>query len=180
MASHGVTLTKACRVCKTTLHLNENWNISHASTRQYICKACYRKKNAARMRVEKHYVSFKHPLHKPGNYKNFLDCAFNNLVKKERAMEGWVYLLTNPAYPDWVKVGCAIDAEDRCGSYQTSSPFRDYQLIAKAPAEDRVEMEKDLLSFMEGIATDRRGEWFQIPADSAVEAFEYWSDLVCA
>jgi len=40
-----------------------------------------------------------------------------------------VYVLVNPAFPGWCKIGMAVDAEDRLKQYQTSSPYRDYELI---------------------------------------------------
>lgn len=172
-------MIRHCRVCSTQLHLNQNWNPSHAATRQYACKACYQIKNAKRMSVDHAYVSMEHPLHKPGRYRSFTDMAFNSIVRKERSMEGYVYLLTNPAYPHWVKVGCAIDVDDREDSYQTSSPFRDYTVIAHQFVEDRRDYEQDLIEYMEAISEDRRNEWFCIPAESALEAFDAWRDSVC-
>ena len=41
---------------------------------------------------------------------------------------GYVYLITNPAWPEWIKVGGAVDINDRLRSYQTSCPLRDYQI----------------------------------------------------
>ena len=46
----------------------------------------------------------------------------------DQIKEGSVYILGNPAWPDWVKVGMALDAEDRLNNYQTGGPFRDYVL----------------------------------------------------
>ena len=80
------------------------------------------------MWVNGKYIPKTHPLHKPGRYKNFEQAAFSSLEKYESSVEGQVYVITNPNFPDWVKVGMAIDAEDRLNGYQTSSPFRDYVL----------------------------------------------------
>ena len=51
--------------------------------------------------------------------------------------EGEVYVITNKAWDGWVKIGMAVDAEDRLNSYQTSSPHRDYILIHKEFFSDR-------------------------------------------
>lgn len=118
------------------------------------------KRNRRRMWVDGRYISKQHPLHKPGRYKSFGECAFQNLVKEDRSMEGYVYLVANESFNGWVKIGQAIDAEDRCRAYQTSSPFRDYELLEYTFVEDRREAEIDLLELFEAVATDRRGEWF--------------------
>jgi hypothetical protein len=55
--------------------------------------------------------------------------------------EGFVYAITNPAWPEYVKIGCAIDVFDRLSSYQTSSPKRDYKLEAFVFVEDRLQFE---------------------------------------
>ena len=39
----------------------------------------------------------------------------------------YVYLNTNPAWPDWTKVGITCDPKRRLGDYQTSSPHRDFK-----------------------------------------------------
>jgi len=85
------------------------------------------RQNPKRMFVDGKYVSNNHPLHKSGNYKSFGDAAFSALQKDVQVKEGYVYVITNPAWPDWVKIGMAIDAEDRLNGYQTSSPMRDYE-----------------------------------------------------
>lgn len=68
---------------------------------------------------------------------------------------GYVYAITNPAWPGYYKIGSAIDVNDRLNSYQTSSPLRDYKLEIYAFSEDRVADEKRIhLSF-----SNRINEW---------------------
>jgi hypothetical protein len=50
---------------------------------------------------------------------------------------GFVYIVTNPAWPGHVKIGCALDYEQRLASYQTSCPLRDYRLEYVQFFEDR-------------------------------------------
>ena len=80
------------------------------------------------MYVNGKHVSVKHPLHKAGRYKTFEGAAFASLEGYDTTTEGYVYIINNPCWDGWVKVGMAIDAEDRCKQYQTSSPYRDYKL----------------------------------------------------
>ena len=95
------------------------------------------KKNKKRMFVNGKYVPPSHPLHKPGRYKNFEDAAFSSLKNYSKSKEGQVYIISNPNFHGWVKVGMAIDANDRLNKYQTSSPFRDYELNYTFDTEDR-------------------------------------------
>lgn len=87
----------------------------------------------------------------------------------DKHIEGYVYVLSNPAWPEWVKVGMAVDANDRCGSYQTSSPYRDYVLHHAVASDDRRVAEYEAHTALEKVADSRRGEWFKIPVDKAVE-----------
>ena len=124
--------------------------------------------NRQRMYVNGRYISFSHPLHKPGRYKSFDEAAFASLKNYSSTKEGYVYVLSNPAWPDWVKVGMAIDAEDRCNSYQTSSPFRDYQLHYQAYTEDRRDLEKQAHDLVGEVAESQYNEWFKVAVPLAV------------
>lgn len=52
-----------------------------------------------------------------------------NNYKSKNIKEGFVYIIRNKAFKDWIKVGSTIDVYDRLNTYQTYSPFRDYELI---------------------------------------------------
>jgi len=80
---------------------------------------------------------------------------------------GFLYAITNPAWKEWVKIGMAVNAEDRLKSYQTSSPFRDYKLSIGMPVKDRRLAEAEAHKQAEEIATERNGEWFKMSLDSA-------------
>ncbi len=66
------------------------------------------------MYVDGKYISRKHPLYKPGRYKTFNDAAFSSLVNYVLSTEGEVYILKNPAWENWYKIGKAIESTDRC------------------------------------------------------------------
>ncbi len=124
-----------------------------------------------RMWVDGNYIPKDHPLHKPGRYKGFTEAAFSSLENYELAKQGQVYVIRNPAFPSWCKVGMAIDAEDRLKQYQTSSPYRDYVLVASWDVEDRREAEKQAHALLEQ-HYERRGEWFVAYSDMAAERLE--------
>ena len=123
------------------------------------------KKNKSRMYVGGKYVSRSHPLYKPGNYKDFSSVAFSSMEGYESSTEGYVYVISNPAWVGWHKVGMAIDAWDRCASFQTSSPFRDYKLEYCKHFKDRRSAELEVHGLLIASHVVRKGEWFKSPAD---------------
>ena len=129
----------------------------------------HHRKNTSRMFVNGRYIPKSHPLHKPGRYKTFEDAAFSSLAKYELSREGQVYIITNPSFPEWVKVGMAVDSEDRLNGYQTSSPFRDYALFTCWSVTDRRSAESEAHSLLEK-AYDRKGEWFNCTPEQAQSA----------
>ena len=130
-----------------------------------------RKRDSQRMYVNGKEISKKHPLHKPGRFKS-LDDAWSH-SKIESTEQGDVYVITNSAWPEWVKVGKASIAEDRLNGYQTSSPFRDYKIVAKLATKDRHTKEREMHKIFEHFAQERKGEWFKIDKVTAIKLFNY-------
>ncbi len=130
-----------------------------------------RKENAKQMYVNGKYISKSHPLHKPGKYKSFGDAAFSALQKDIQIKEGYVYAIRNKAWPEWVKIGKAIDAQDRLNGYQTSSPMRDYELIHAVYFDDRNQAERDAHTAAERKG-ERQGEWFKITEEQALDVLQ--------
>ena len=126
------------------------------------------KRDQTKMWVNGKYIPKSHPLHKPGKYKNFEDAAFSSLAKYENSVEGQVYVIVNPSFPEWVKVGMAIDSEDRLNGYQTSSPFRDYMLNYKWDVNDRRAAESEAHTELQKLY-ERRSEWFKCTPEQAQE-----------
>ena len=126
------------------------------------------KRDQTKMFVNGKYIPKAHPLHKPGRYKNFEAAAFSSLSKYESSVEGQVYVIVNPNFPEWVKVGMAIDAEDRLNNYQTSSPFRDYVLNYKWNVSDRRAAESESHTELHKLY-ERRSEWFKCTPEQAQE-----------
>ena len=126
-------------------------------------------KNSNRMFVDGKYIPQSHPLWKPGRYKSFEDAAFSSLRNYKHTKSGYVYVITNPAWKGWVKIGMAIDAEDRLKSYQTSSPYRDYQLLHSVYVTDRRAIERKAHRKVSKIAEDKQNEWFKVDAIEAID-----------
>jgi len=123
------------------------------------------------MRVNGKYISSKHPLHKPGNYKSFEHAAFESLKELKYSNEGQVYILHSPAYPSWCKIGMAVDARDRLSNFQTSTPYRDYILVATYDVPDRREAEKEAHKLLRETHASKN-EWFVIGANVAKEILD--------
>lgn len=82
--------------------------------------------------------------------------------------EGFVYIVSNPAWPDHVKIGSALDYEKRLNTYQTGDPHRSYTMVDVEWFANRREAENKLHHLL----LDRRttGEWFEITLGEAVAA----------
>ena len=158
-----------CNTCGEEL-TDLNWLKSWKDIDRKQCKYCLAeynsrsnpRSNPRRMYVYSKYVSQKHPLYKPGRYKSFNDAAFSSLVNYVLSTEGEVYVLKNPAWSNWYKIGKAIESTDRCNSYQTGSPHRDYEIVTYKKFKHRGIAEKMAHSLAEGLSRKRANEWFYI------------------
>ncbi len=172
-------MTHNCIKCGVSLTLGENWKEYRAIQKHYVCTDCLKveqhyyssKTNPTRMFVNGKYISTSHPLYKAGVYKSFDDAAFSSLDNYNTTTSGHVYAMANEAWPEWIKIGKAVDAEDRLSSYQTSSPLRDYTLIHYAYSDDRNVAERQA-HVLAGKLGDKRNEWFKISNEDAVVVIE--------
>lgn len=80
---------------------------------------------------------------------------------------GYVYMISNPAWPEWLKIGKARKVHDRCKGYQTSSPFRDYEIVYFIKTKRYHRLEEVAHKALEKIAKERRNEWFKINIEEA-------------
>jgi len=158
------------------VELNEdNWYTSSKKKKDYKCKSCIKGKenayNQSKIYINGKYVPRKSPWYKilkPGFYKNINDAIFKQSSISD-VKEGYVYVITNKAWPDWVKIGMAIDANDRLNGYQTSSPHRDYVLEHSVYSNDRRKSEQEAHTRATKIALETNGEWFKLTVEQAIE-----------
>ena len=143
----------------------EWWYVGQADGRRRV--ASHEKKNNTRMFVNGKYIPKSHPLYKAGRYKTFEGAAFASLEGYEKSTEGHVYIISNPCWDGWIKVGMAVDAEDRCNGYQTSSPFRDYKLCYTKYFKDRRSAEQIAHKKLKKISVKHKGEWFKVSTKEA-------------
>jgi len=87
-------------------------------------------------------------------------------------LEGFVYLLVNPSFPGWIKVGMTIDYEKRLRAYNIpNDPHQAFTFITVKWTHDRRSHEKELLGRFAGVADRSNGEWFKIEVDKALSLF---------
>ena len=91
-----------------------------------------------------------------------LEISRNALRQYNKQKDGYVYVISNPAWKGWYKVGMAVDSQDRCGSYHTSSPHRDYRLEYSKYFLNRKVAEEIAHDVISEISLDRNGEWFKV------------------
>ena len=157
---------KNCIDCSEILTLGGNWTEARQSQSKYLCKACWTIRDSSRMYVNGKHVPKSHPLHKGGRYEGFEEAAFSALQNYKTNPQGQVYIITNPAWDGWVKVGMAVDAHDRLKNYQTSSPLRDYCLLHVVDTPDRRKLEADVHNSLSGIF-EQKNEWFKCTTETA-------------
>tara|TARA_R100000742_G_C4278962_1_gene102548 strand:+ start:3942 stop:4448 length:507 start_codon:yes stop_codon:yes gene_type:complete len=146
---------KHCNRCATELVIGETWGAGNARVSNYMCNSCEKK------------IS---------RYNRLKRLARNvsKIVWKQydTAKDGYVYIISNPTWSGWYKIGMALDAEDRLNSYQTSSPFRDYVLEYSKYFKDRKKAEAMAHHNIGRISDKRANEWFQVPKHEAINVIE--------
>jgi len=85
---------------------------------------------------------------------------------------GWLYIITNEAFPKWVKVGTTADLNQRLHVYQTGDPFRKYKVVYSLWHEEFREAEKRIKEVMKHFALATKGEWYEIDLDMAKSRLE--------
>ena len=145
----GQTPTKTCNHCDVELN-DSNWYEGFQKNRRYMCKPCTR--------------AYQIPIERARNLIKKIKKG--TLAKFDAVKEGNVYIITNSAWPDWVKIGKAILAEDRLKDYQTYSPFRNYKLEHSIFSNDRAEAEREAHVLAELIGK-KKNEWFNITVKEA-------------
>lgn len=119
----------------------------------------YALKNTSRMFVGGQYIPKSHPLHKPGRYTSFEEAWSHAEIDKVE--NGDVYIISNPAWPGWYKVGKAVSAYDRLNGYQTSSPFRDYKVEYYQHFNNHHDAETSVHNMLAAKGIEFRKEWFK-------------------
>lgn len=85
---------------------------------------------------------------------------------------GYVYVITNPAWPGYCKVGRTGNASERLRTYQTASPLRDFALHYHRWFTDANRAERTLRRVFGAAASSAKGEWLRIHPDDAASLID--------
>ena len=111
----------------------------------------------------------KRPLH----YRTICKKCLRFERKKEAyEAEGICYIATNPAWPEWCKIGITLreDVKIRLRAYQVSTPFRDFKIFSYKKFDNVNEAVKKIyLKLEKELKIEKNGEWFKINPKDAVD-----------
>lgn len=89
--------------------------------------------------------------------RNNSDATKIVIERQCKTKEGFLYIISNPSFPDCFKIGITKDLKQRLNTYQTYDPFRKFKLEKYFFCEDAKNTEKELL---EKYSIDVfQGEW---------------------
>lgn len=86
-------------------------------------------------------------------------------------VEGFVYIITHPLINE-VKIGSAIDYEQRLRQYQTGDPFRRYKIEYALYFTEAEKNEKLVHSLLEEFRVKESKEWFNVTVEHAKAVIE--------
>ena len=82
----------------------------------------------------------------------------NNKSKAPIVNGGYLYIITNPAWVGYYKIGQTISLSKRLSTYQTSSPLRDFKFLTTVRVDDMNLLERKLLEELKKYY-EVHGEW---------------------
>jgi len=85
---------------------------------------------------------------------------------------GYLYIITNDAFPGWVKVGTTFNLKERLHVYQTCDPFRRYELVYSLHHPEFRQAEKKIKETMKHFAREIKNEWYNIDLNMAKSRLE--------
>jgi len=148
---------KTCIECGVELQCPNNWWASFVGKKHYKCTSCYSVRRTENT-IKRKYKEGKEP--SPKLLAKLL--GRKHKAEYNKIENGYVYIISNPAWKGWYKIGMAVDAKDRCKAYQTSSPLRDFKLEYSRFFDNRRSSEKLVHDKLTDTGCDNRGEWFKL------------------
>jgi len=104
-----------------------------------------------------------------------LEAFGETFYRRSDSPEGWLYILNNPSWPGWVKIGITRDLSARLGTYNTGSPYEGvkYQYCYHLFHENARQIEKiihDKLS--ESRNNEQSKEWYRFSVEKAIKIIQ--------
>jgi len=97
------------------------------------------------------------------------------IFTRSNSPEGWLYVVTNPKWPEWVKIGITRDLAKRLSSYNTGAPTTNvfYQRKYHKYHPKARDLEREIHKSMRD--DSRRGdsrEWYRMSIEDAVSIID--------
>lgn len=181
-------MKKQCGKCKETKPFTA-FAKSQANSDGYqnYCKACKKehndkknpRTNKLRCFAGPLYIKKSNPFFVPGKrFKSLYDMYaywtkksgvdFTYLAEQEEAKitKGYVYVIYNPAWDGWYKVGKAEDIEARLRGYQTGDPHRSYKVCYELEFDNCHDAERVIHNLLqEDDKVLKKNEWVMASFD---------------
>lgn len=77
-------------------------------------------------------------------------------------MSGYLYIITNEAFPGWVKVDTTANLTKRLYTYQTGDPFRRYKIRYSLHHPKFRDAEQKIKEVMKHFAKNIKNEWYEV------------------
>jgi len=128
-------------------------------------------------------TSFTKEFYSPSNWnlpkRNNITCrvCIRNKNKKyslenRRKIGGYIYVIVNPAYNGWVKIGRTESVERRISSFNTSSPFRDFKAMFSIYCEETRDIEEGVHHKLRESGVISSHEWFMLSVTESIKIIE--------
>lgn len=91
---------------------------------------------------------------------------------------GYLYIISNPTHPGWIKVGVTEDIKARLHVYQTADPQRAYKVEYYIFHPDAYAAEKQVRELMKPFAKRIKNEWYQISTHMAIPRLDETLEIV--
>jgi hypothetical protein len=95
---------------------------------------------------------------------------YNRTKRKYLKKEGYIYIIINPAWSEYIKLGRSENSDIRLYNYQTYSPLRDYEIYYNKYVTDLIIIERYFNDNIE--KSYNKNEWFKIDKDEAILIIE--------
>lgn len=79
--------------------------------------------------------------------KNLVQQFKDNSIPVNKIETAYIYIVENPSFVGWYKVGTTTDIDSRLSKYQTSDPMRGYSIRDKWITCFRYEIEREFLDY---------------------------------
>lgn len=76
--------------------------------------------------------------------------------------EGFIYVISNPNFPGFYKIGVTHNISSRLKTYQTSSPHRNYKVEHYIYHPDCYKGEQEIKENIKPFALSIKNEWIEI------------------